>query len=154
MPVSVVLENIRSLWNVGSIFRTSDAAGVEEIWLAGYTGRPPRDEIAKTALGAEKIVPWREAATALDAVDELRRGGRLVVALEKADASVPLAEAELRFPCALLLGNEVAGLTDGVLRAADLVCHLPMHGLKSSLNVAVAAGVALYEIRRAADAGR
>ena len=74
--------------------------------------------------------------------------------LEKTDASVPLAEAELRFPCALLLGNEVAGLTDEVLRAADLVCHLPMHGLKSSLNVAVAAGVALYEIRRAADAER
>jgi 23S rRNA (guanosine2251-2'-O)-methyltransferase len=154
MPVSVVLENIRSLWNVGSIFRTSDAAGVEEVILAGYTGRPPRDEIAKTALGAEKVVPWREAATALDAVDELRRQGRLVVALEKTDASVPLAEAELRFPCALVLGNEVAGLTDEVLRAADLVCHLPMHGLKSSLNVAVAAGVALYEIRRAADAER
>ena len=155
MPVSVVLENVRSLWNVGSIFRTSDAAGVEEIWLAGYTGRPPREEIAKTALGAEKVVPWREAATALDAVDALRRGGGgLVVALEKTDASVPLAEAELRFPCALLLGNEVAGLTDEVLRAADLVCHLPMHGLKSSLNVAVAAGVALYEIRRAADAER
>ncbi|MEE8461907.1 MAG: TrmH family RNA methyltransferase, partial [Acidobacteriota bacterium] len=105
----------------------------------------------KTALGAEKVVPWREAATALDAVDELRERGRLVVALEKTDSSVPLAEAEIRFPCVLLLGNEVAGLTDEVLRAADLVCHLPMHGLKSSLNVAVAAGVALYEIRRSAE---
>ncbi len=151
MPVSVVLENIRSLWNVGSIFRTSDAAGVEEIVLAGYTGRPPREEIAKTALGAERVVPWREAATALEAARELRGRGYSIVALEKTETSVPLAKAAITFPCALVLGNEVAGLTEEVVRAADVVCHLPMHGLKSSLNVAEAAGVALYEIRRSAE---
>ncbi len=151
MPVTVVLENIRSLWNVGSIFRTSDAAGVEEIVLAGYTGRPPRDEISKTALGAEQVVPWREAATAIETIDELRGRGYLIIALEKTDESVPVARAAIAFPCALVLGNEVAGLTEEVVRAADLVCHLPMHGLKSSLNVAVAAGVALYEIRRSAE---
>lgn len=154
MPVIVILENIRSLWNVGSIFRTSDAAGVDEIVLAGYTGRPPRDEITKTALGAEQVVPWREAATAFDAIEELRGRGTCIVALEHTKESVPLAEAELKFPCALVLGNEVAGLTEEVIRAADLVCHLPMHGLKSSLNVAVAAGVALYEIRRKAERQR
>lgn len=151
MPVTVLLEDIRSLWNVGSIFRTSDAAGVEEIVLAGYTGRPPRDEISKTALGAERVVPWRETATALEAIKELRGRGYLIVALEKEGESVPVERAAITFPCALLLGNEVAGLTEDVLQGADVVCHLPMHGLKSSLNVAVAAGVALYEIRRKAE---
>ena len=175
MPVIVILENLRSLWNVGSIFRSSDATGVEQIVLTGYTGRPPRDEITKTALGAEQVVPWREAPTALEAVRELRGRrsappqratcgrrsapprcaiwgrGWLVVALEKTEASVPLSEAELRFPCAILVGNEVSGLSEEATRAADLVCHLPMYGLKSSLNVAVAAAVALYEIRREAE---
>lgn len=159
MPVAVVLENIRSLWNVGSIFRTADAAGVEELWLVGITGRPPREEISKTALGAEEMVRWREAATALEAVESLREGGRLVIALERlpvrrqtgTGTSVPLAGADIRFPCALLLGNEVAGLSAEALAAADIVCHIPMHGVKSSLNVAVAAGVALYELRRAAE---
>lgn len=151
MPVTVVLENIRSLWNVGSIFRTADAAGAEEIVLAGYTGRPPRAEIAKTALGAEQVVPWREAATAGEAIEELRGRGCSIIALDKTDDSVPLADADVAFPCAVLLGNEVVGLSDEAIQAADLVCHLPMHGLKSSLNVAVAAGVALYEVRRKAE---
>lgn len=151
MPVAAVLDNVRSLWNVGSIFRTADAAGVEELWLCGITGRPPRREISKTALGAEEAVRWREAATALEAVESLREGGRFVVALERTGASVPLAGAEIRFPCALLLGNEVAGLSAEALDAADLACHVPMHGVKSSLNVAVAAGVAFYELRRAAE---
>ena len=151
MPVALVLENIRSLWNVGSVFRTADASGAEEIWLTGFTGRPPREEISKTALGAEDAVPWREAATALDAVGRLREDGRSILALERTDRSVPLAEARVPFPCAVLLGNEVAGLSGEALAAADLVCHVPMHGLKGSLNVAVAAGVALYELRRAAE---
>jgi tRNA G18 (ribose-2'-O)-methylase SpoU len=151
MPVAVVLENIRSLWNVGSIFRSADAAGAEEIWLAGFTGRPPREEISKTALGAEEAVPWREAATGLDAARRLRAEGRSIVALERTEGSVALAEAPVRFPCAMLLGNEVAGLGAETISAADLVCHVPMHGLKGSLNVAVAAGVALYEFRRAAE---
>lgn len=151
MPVAVVLENIRSLWNVGSIFRTADAAGAGELWLCGITGRPPREEISKTALGAEEVVPWREAASALEAVRRLRENGRFVVALERAPGSVPLAGADIRFPCALLLGSEVAGLSAEAIAAADIVCHLPMHGVKSSLNVAVAAGVALYELRRAAE---
>lgn len=151
MPVAVVLENIRSLWNVGSIFRTADAAGIEELWLVGITGRPPREEISKTALGAEEVVRWREAATAPEAVECLREGGRFVIALERTSTSVPLAGADLRFPSALLLGNEVAGLSAEAIEAADVVCHIPMHGVKSSLNVAVAAGVALYELRGAAE---
>ena len=151
MPVAAVLENIRSLWNVGSIFRTADAAGVEELWLCGITGRPPRREISKTALGAEEAVRWREAATALEAVESLREGGRLIIALERTSTSVPLAGADIRFPCALLLGNEVTGLSAEAIEAADLACHIPMHGVKSSLNVAVAAGVALYELCRAAE---
>lgn len=151
MPVVLLLENIRSLWNVGSMFRSADGAGAEEIWLCGYTGRPPRDEITKTALGAESVVPWREAATATQAIDELRSRGYSIVSLERTERSVPLAGAPVRFPCGLLVGNEVAGLSEEALSRSDMVCHLPMHGLKSSLNVAVAAGIALYELRRAAE---
>jgi len=151
MPVAVVLDSIRSLWNVGSIFRSADAAGAEEVWLTGYTGRPPRPEISKTALGAEEVVPWREAATAAGAAAELRAMGYSILALERNDRSVELARAEVAFPCALVVGNEVAGLGEDVLEVADAVCHIPMHGLKGSLNVAVAAGVALYELRRKAE---
>jgi len=151
MPVVAILENIRSLWNVGSVFRSADAAGIEKLLLAGFTGRPPRAEISKTALGAEESVPWGEAASAAEAVKRLRAEGRFVIALERTSASVPLDEAEFRFPCALILGNEVAGLGPEVLAASDLVCHIPMHGVKKSLNVAVAAGVAFYALRRAAE---
>ena len=151
MPVVAVLENIRSLWNVGSIFRSADASGVERVVLAGFTGRPPRDEISKTALGAEESVPWEEDTSAADAARRLRGEGRSVVALERTASSVPLAEADVRFPCAILLGNEVAGLGEEALAEADLVCHIPMHGVKGSLNVAVAAGIAFYELRRAAE---
>jgi tRNA G18 (ribose-2'-O)-methylase SpoU len=151
MPVVAVLENIRSLWNVGSVFRSADAAGLESLVLAGFTGRPPRAEISKTALGAEESVPWDEAASAAEAVGRFRAEGRFVIALERTGASVPVAEAEVRFPCAVLLGNEVSGLGEEALARADLVCHIPMHGVKGSLNVAVAAGVAFYELRRLAE---
>ena len=151
MPVVAILENIRSLWNVGSIFRSADAAGVERLLLAGFTGRPPRAEISKTALGAEESVPWEEAPSAAEAVERLRADGRFVIALERTASSVPIAEADVRFPCALVLGNEVAGLGPEVLAASDLVCHIPMHGVKGSLNVAVAAGVSFYALRRAAE---
>jgi len=151
MPVVAILENIRSLWNVGSIFRSADAAGVERLVLAGFTGRPPRAEISKTALGAEESVPWEEAPSAAEAVKRLRADGRFIIALERTPASVPIDEAEIRFPAALVLGNEVAGLGPEVLAASGLVCHIPMHGVKGSLNVAVAAGVAFYALRRAAE---
>jgi tRNA G18 (ribose-2'-O)-methylase SpoU len=151
MPVVAVLENIRSLWNVGSIFRSADAAGVERLVLAGFTGRPPRDEIAKTALGAEESVAWGEAESAAEAARSLRADGRFVIALERTPSSAALAEADVRLPAALLLGNEVAGLGEEALAGADTVCHIPMHGVKGSLNVAVAAGVAFYELRRAAE---
>jgi len=151
MPVVAILENIRSLWNVGSIFRSADAAGIERLLLAGFTGRPPRAEISKTALGAEDSVPWGEAASAAEAVKRLRAEGRFIIALERAPTSVPIDDAEFRFPAALVLGNEVAGLGPEVMAASDLVCHIPMHGVKESLNVAVAAGVAFYAMRRAAE---
>jgi 23S rRNA (guanosine2251-2'-O)-methyltransferase len=151
MPVAVVLENVRSLWNVGSIFRTADAMGVEEIWLTGFTGRPPRKEISKTALGAEEAVPWRQAPGAAEAVETLRAAGRAIVALETAADAVDIRQADVRFPCAVLLGHEVAGLSDSALALADIVCRIPMHGIKGSLNVAVAAGVALWELRCQAE---
>ncbi len=151
MPVVAVLENIRSLWNVGSVFRSADAAGLESLVLAGFTGRPPRDGISKTALGAEESVPWDEAASAAEAIGRFRAEGRFVIALERTASSVAVSEADVSFPCAILLGNEISGLGDEALAGADLVCHIPMHGIKGSLNVAVAAGVAFYELRRAAE---
>jgi tRNA G18 (ribose-2'-O)-methylase SpoU len=126
--------------------------GVEEVWLTGFTGRPPRREISKTALGAEEVVPWREAPGAGEAVEALRAAGRHIVALETSERALDIRAADVRFPCALLLGHEVTGLSDEALSLADLVCRIPMHGVKGSLNVAVAAGVALWELRRRAEA--
>ncbi len=145
-PVVAVLEDIRSLWNVGSIFRTADGAGLSMLYLTGITGRPPRREIAKTALGAERAVPWVWRASALGAVGELRDHGHTVIALENTPDSRLIGELDLQPPVALVLGNEVTGVSRPVLEAADRRARLPMYGAKASLNVAVAFGVAAYAI--------
>jgi tRNA G18 (ribose-2'-O)-methylase SpoU len=148
---SAALEDIRSLWNVGSMFRTADGAGFGAFFLCGITGCPPEKKLAKTSLGAEDHIPWRHATGALEFLPQLKQRGVQIVALEKNDGSVPLDEAlvenRLRAPLCLVLGNEVAGVSAEALAQADIVCHLPMHGIKASLNVAVAFGVAAYAIR-------
>lgn len=145
-PVVIVLDNIRSLYNVGSIFRTADAALVSEIILCGYTPAPPRVEIEKTALGAVDTVPWQYQQSALNAVLELRRKGAKVFAVEITDSSRDydsLTEAD--FPLALVLGNELVGIDSDVLAACDGALEIPMYGVKHSLNVSVAAGIAIFE---------
>lgn len=148
---SAALEDVRSLWNVGSIFRTADGAGFGKLYLCGITGCPPRKEIAKTSLGAEENVAWEYHPGVLDVLPGLRARGVQIVALEKTERSEPLraalARRALRPPLCLLVGNEVAGVSAEALSQAELVCHLPMRGVKASLNVAVAFGVAAYEIR-------
>ncbi len=142
-----VLDNIRSLHNVGSIFRTADGAGFDVLILCGITGQPPRNEIRKAALGAEEFVPWKYEKNILDAISGLRDDGYLIVALEKTESSVLLQRIQLRRPLALILGNEYYGLSQNVLAAVDVVAHIPMHGQKISLNVGVAFGVAAYSIQ-------
>ena len=140
-PLRAILEDIRSLWNVGSMFRTADACGLEMLYLCGITGRPPRKEISKTALGAEGAVPWTYLPSALDAAREARAEGYSIVAVERCPGSIPYDEFEFPFPLCLAVGNEVAGVSEKALGEADAKVSVPMLGMKRSLNVAVAFGV-------------
>ncbi|MBR1870023.1 MAG: RNA methyltransferase [Bacteroidales bacterium] len=148
--VSVVLDNIRSAHNVGSVFRTSDAFKVDKIWLCGITAAPPSAEIHKSALGAEDVVPWEKCADTLDAVTALRDSGYKVLSVEQTEHSVSLAgftpEPGARY--ALVFGNEVDGVRQDVVDASDAVLEIPQWGTKHSLNVSVAAGVVLWQVRQ------
>lgn len=149
LPLTVVLDNVRSLYNVGSIFRTADAVLLAELVLTGFTPRPPRREIAKTALGATETVPWRYVHSPRDAVKALKQEGHTIAALELTAGSVPLHEFHPpRSPLALVLGNEVTGINEDLLGLCDTAIAIPMHGTKHSLNVAVAFGVAAYHFER------
>ena len=145
LPVYAVLDNIRSLYNVGSIFRTSDGARVSKIYCCGYTPYPPRREIEKTALGATLTVPWEHHRDTASAVSELRDRGVRICVLEQTDRSVPYDSLSAEeFPLALVIGNEITGVTKEIVSAADRAIEIPMFGLKQSLNAAVAYGIAVY----------
>ncbi len=145
-PISVLLDHVRSLYNVGSIFRTSDAVGVEQLYLCGLTGYPPRAEIHKAALGAERSVPWVHCLDPVAVVHELKDRGYQIVVLEHTDHSQLYHQARYEFPLCLVVGHEITGVSDEVVALADLAIEIPMAGMKQSLNVAVAYGVAIYEI--------
>lgn len=149
IPISVVLNDVRSLYNVGSIFRTADGAGVEKIWLCGITGIPgtARSRIEKTALGAEKKVPWEYRRDSLSVIRELKTKGYEIVLLEQIEESIPYQEYEPDRPVCLVVGNEISGVSDGLLDLADRAIEIEMSGLKNSLNVTVAFGVAAYHIK-------
>jgi 23S rRNA (guanosine2251-2'-O)-methyltransferase len=163
----VVLHNIRSVHNVGSIFRTADAAGVGRIFLTGYTPTPldrfdiPRKDFAKVSLGAEKSVQWTYRATLAQALRELREEGYYIAAVEQNKNSISLFKFRSRRrdpakgrgktqkkPLAIVLGNEVRGLSPAALEQVDKIVEIPMRGKKESLNVSVAAGVALFTLLR------
>ena len=145
-----VLEEVRSLWNVGSMFRSSDGAGFSHLFLIGITGCPPRKEIAKTSLGAEDYIAWNYAGTSLSVINSLKSLGYQIIALEKTADSMPLKDALqaklLRAPLCLVVGSEIKGVYAETLSASDLVLDMPMRGFKESLNVAVAFGIAAYAI--------
>ena len=149
-PIIVALENIRSAYNVGSVFRTSDAFLVEAIYLIGYTSQPPHKEIKKTALGAEETVLWKHFATSAEAIDELRTNGYNVYAVEQAEGSFKLNaigfEADEKI--AVIFGNEVAGVEQLTISLCDGCIEIPQLGMKHSLNIATAAGVVLWELVR------
>jgi 23S rRNA (guanosine2251-2'-O)-methyltransferase len=144
--IYVIAHNIRSLWNVGSIFRTCDGMGVKKLYLTGYTGRPPRKEITKTALGADEFVPWEHVDEPMRVIEDLKKEGVQIVSLEQTDSSIDISAFEPKFPLCLILGSEIAGVRDDLLEASDAVVEIPMLGQKESLNVAVATGVALYAL--------
>jgi len=145
----VICHNIRSTHNVGSIFRTADAVGVDKVYLCGYTPTPPNDKITKVALGAEKTMPWESHTSTMRLIKKLKKDGATIVALENnVKGAMNYLKFKPRFPLALILGNEVGGLPKSILALADRVIALPMKGEKESLNVSVAFGIAAYEINK------
>ena len=162
-PVSVLCDNIRSLDNVGIIFRISDAARIAKLYLCGITGYPPLPEgdtrlpyvseragrvIAKTAIETTKYVPWQHREEAGDVLREQKTLGSQIVVLEQTATSVDYTVAQYQFPLCLVLGHEREGVADDVLALADLVIQIPMHGMGNSLNVATAYGIVVYELLR------
>lgn len=146
-PVYVLCDNIRSIFNVGSIFRTSDAAFIEKIYLTGYTPYPPRKEIEKVALGATLSVPWEYYKNPLDAIEELRRKNIKIICVEITDKRKYYWETEdTDFPLCLILGNEITGVSKELIEVSDYSVEIPMLGMKQSLNVSVAYGVVIYEM--------
>jgi len=144
-PVVVVLDNIRSAYNVGSIFRTADAARIDHIHVTGYTPTPEHHRVAKTALGAEHTVPWSHDPDPLPLLDRLRADGLTLAALEQTDAPTDIgAVAPAQFPLALVLGNEVKGVRQEIIDRCDLALEIPQYGAKHSLNVSVAFGIAAF----------
>ncbi|MBI2578053.1 MAG: TrmH family RNA methyltransferase [Candidatus Wildermuthbacteria bacterium] len=146
----VIVDNVRSLENVGSIFRTADAFGATKIFLCGITGIPhgKGDKISKTALGAEQWIPWEYHKQTWRVVEKMKRARVFIAALEQTSKSVPLDKFIPRFPLALVVGNEVEGVSSSVLERADACVEIPMSGKKESLNVAVAFGIAAHAIAR------
>jgi len=148
-PVIVILDNVRSLHNVGSAFRTADAFLIEEILLCGVTGTPPNKEIEKTALGATSTVSWSHFETTLQALDHIKQKGYMAYAVEQAKDSLPLNAFTAPAKLALVFGNEVYGVEQEVINACEGVIEIPQAGTKHSLNISVSVGIVLWEIFRA-----
>lgn len=144
--IYVVVDNVRSALNVGAIFRTADGAGVDKVFLCGYTPTPENPKVVKTALGAEKAMPWERHSQTWRLLDSLRKRGAQTVALEQDKRSVDYKKFKPKFPVALVVGNEVKGLSKEILKYCDKIISIPMYGKKESLNVAVATGIAVYKI--------
>ncbi len=149
LPVTVIVDNIRSLYNVGSIFRTSDGALIQKLILTGYTPHPPRKEIEKTALGATKSIPWEYFPSPHTPLDALRSDGYRICCLELTTGSTSYSSVRKpQFPLCLIVGNEISGVSKELVAQCDLALEIPMFGTKQSLNVAVAYGIAVFELSR------
>ena len=146
--MSVLLDNVRSMYNTGAFFRTADATGVEKLLLTGITPQPPKIQITKTALGAEEMVPWEHSWDAAEVVGNLRRRDYEIAAIETSPHAVDLFDWTPRFPVCLVFGHETDGIRPELLELCDTLVRIPMLGRKHSLNVATAGGVMLYELLR------
>ena len=146
----VICDGLRSLFNVGSVFRTADGAGVNKVYLCGITGKPDTDKaerkISKVALGAQKYVKWEYAKQSWRLVEKLKKEGYQIVSLEQTLKSVDYAEFKPKFPLALIIGNEGKGVKKSLLSRSDKIIDIPMRGQKESLNVSVAFGIVAYWI--------
>lgn len=145
-PIHLVLDNVRSAYNVGSAFRTADAAGIAHVHLCGMSAHPPHQKVGKTALGAEEWVPWTYYERTRDCLARLADEGVARLAVERTDNAVPLGRVAWPRPVAVIFGHEVTGIPEKTLARCDEVVQIPMHGHKNSLNVATAIGVVLYDI--------
>lgn len=147
-PITIILDNVRSLNNVGSIFRTSDGFGIEKIYLCGITGTPPHRDIHKTALGAENSMAWEHVENTTDICNRLKADGYKIVAIEQAEGSVSLQDFTIvrDEKIAIVFGNEVDGVSDEVLALCDACVEIPQFGTKHSFNVSVCAGIVLWEL--------
>jgi 23S rRNA (guanosine2251-2'-O)-methyltransferase len=148
LPAAVLLDNVRSMYNVGAFFRVADGVGLQKVCLCGITAYPPKKAISKTALGAEEVVPWEHDWDAVQMAERMHRSGFEVAAIETSVNSVDLFEWQPNFPVCVAFGNEVDGLRPELLELADSHVRIPMLGKKTSLNVATAAGIVLYELLR------
>jgi 23S rRNA (guanosine2251-2'-O)-methyltransferase len=147
-PIVVVLDDIRSMINVGAVFRTCDAFLIEKLYLCGYTPTPPHREISKSALGAEEAVEWAHAADILALMEDLRAEGYKIASIEQTDSSVQLQtfQVQSQEKWVIVLGNEVDGVNAGVVAMSDVALEIPQFGTKHSLNISVAAGIVLYAL--------
>ncbi len=149
IPLVVVLDNVRSMYNVGSVFRTCDAFAVERLFLCGITPRPPHREIHKTAIGATDSMDWTYHNSVAEAITSLKSDGYFIIGLEQTDQSLPIEDFVLDFKkAALILGHEVTGISDEVLGLLDISLEIQQSGTKHSLNVSVAAGIAIYQLAK------
>jgi len=144
--IVLVLHNIRSRFNVGAIFRTADAAGIDKIILSGITPAPPHPKINKVALGAEETVPFESHRQTARVINQLKRSKYLIVALEQSSQSIAYTKFRPKYPLAILLGSEVKGLPASLLKICHQTMEIPMHGKKESLNVGIALGIVLFDI--------
>ena len=148
LPISILVENVRSVHNVGSIFRSADGFGAEKIYLTGYTAYPPRQDLHKTALGAEDAVSWEYEENPVRMAKLIKKNGIALVLIEQTHDSRSIYEMNFKFPLCFIVGNEVNGVSEELASEADFHVELPMRGIKQSLNVSVATGVVGYEFSR------
>ena len=150
----LIMPDIRSAQNVGALFRTADAVGISKIYLVGITPAPvdrfgrSRADVAKSALGAERTLPWQQVATLPPLLRRLKKEGYQVVAIEQSEASVDYKKVSIKQNTVFIIGNEVTGISKSILSKCDIVAEIPMRGTKESLNVSVATGIALFRMLR------
>jgi tRNA G18 (ribose-2'-O)-methylase SpoU len=147
-PIYLILDNFRSAFNVGSVFRTAETARIEKIMLCGYTAFPPHEKLARTSMGVLPYVEWQHYAETDEAIQELRAKEITVVAMETTKKSIPIHDYVFPSPIGIVLGNEALGVSKTVLGQVDSVLEIPMFGFKNSMNVSVACGIVLFEIIR------
>ena len=148
VPISILVEDVRSVYNVGSIFRTADSFGAETIYLTGITSFPPRDDLHKTALGAEESVAWEYDKNSVQLAKKIKKQGIQLALIEQTKESKNIFDIDIDFPICFIVGNEVEGVSEELAKLADIHLEIPMNGIKQSLNVSVATGIIGYELLR------